>query len=169
MKKNLVLTGMMGVGKSTIGESLARKLKMKFADIDKVIENKEGKSIKTIFKTSGENYFREIEKKTTLKFLEKNNYIISLGGGAFIDDDIRETVIKKCVSFWLDVNIDLLVKRVSNVNKRPLLNIADLKDTMNKIYKERKNIYELADFKITCDKINKSLIIEKILKKYEDN
>ncbi|MDB9784427.1 hypothetical protein OAB36_02155 [Pelagibacteraceae bacterium] len=83
MKKNLVLTGMMGVGKSTIGESLSVKLKMKFTDIDDLIKSSEGMSIQKIFQIKGEEYFRNIEKKITLKALEKNNHVISLGGGGF--------------------------------------------------------------------------------------
>ena len=169
MKKNLVLTGMMGVGKSTIGESLSVKLKMKFTDIDDLIKSSEGMSIQKIFQIKGEEYFRNIEKKITLKALEKNNHVISLGGGAFIDNEIRNIVLKKCVSFWLDVDINLLIKRVSRTKKRPLLNNEDLNIAMNKIYKSRKIIYNLADYKILCDKINKPLVVEKILKIYETN
>ena len=83
MNKNLVLTGMMGVGKSTIGKKLAKKLKFKFIDIDFIIEKKERKKIDEIFKTKGEKYFRKIEEKITLKFLDRERQVISLGGGSF--------------------------------------------------------------------------------------
>ena len=169
MKKNLVLTGMMGVGKSTIGESLSVKLKMKFTDIDNLIESTEGTNIQKIFQFKGEEYFRNIEKKITLKVLQKAGHVISLGGGAFIDDEIRNIVLKKCASFWLDLDINLLIKRVSRTKKRPLLNIGDLNMAMNKIYTSRKSIYNLADYKISCNKISKPLIVEKILKIYEAN
>ena len=89
MKKNLVLTGMMGVGKSTIGKKLAKRLKRKFVDIDKIIEIKEKNTIKEIFENKGEHYFRKIEKKITLEELKKNNLIIALGGGAFINTSVR--------------------------------------------------------------------------------
>ena len=94
MKKNVVLTGMMGVGKSTIGRSLALKLSYDFVDIDKIIEKIEGSSISSIFKKKSENYFRSLEHKITLKELEKNNMVISLGGGAFLNNEIRDKVKK---------------------------------------------------------------------------
>ena len=85
LSKSLVLTGMMGVGKSTIGKNLAEKLSYEFIDIDKLIENREGCSINLIFKNKGENYFRRIENIVSLQKLTKNNSVISLGGGAFLN------------------------------------------------------------------------------------
>ena len=87
LKKNLLLTGMMGVGKSTVGKKLAKKLKLKFIDIDKVIE-KEKKTIKEIFEDNGEDYFRMVEKIITLEELKKINSVIALGGGAFMNPSI---------------------------------------------------------------------------------
>ena len=92
MNKNLVLTGMMGVGKSTIGRLVAKRLKVKFIDIDKVIERKERKSIKRIFEDRGEEYFRVLEKKITLKILKNKKAVIALGGGAFMNNQIREKI-----------------------------------------------------------------------------
>ena len=89
MRKNLVLTGMMGVGKSTIGRSIAKTLSYSFVDIDKIIEKQEGCSIRTIFKNKSEIYFRKIERQISLEELEKKNSVISLGGGAFLDKSIR--------------------------------------------------------------------------------
>ena len=88
MTKNLVLTGMMGVGKSTIGKSLAKRLSYNFLDMDRLIEDREGCSINIIFKNKGENYFRKIETALSLRELKKNNTIISLGGGAFLSNSI---------------------------------------------------------------------------------
>ena len=98
---------MMGVGKSTIGKKLAKKLKRKFVDIDKIIEIKEKNTIKEIFENKGENYFRKIEKKITIEELKKNNLVIALGGGAFINHSIRKEIKNSCLSFWLDLNINL--------------------------------------------------------------
>ena len=121
MKKSLVLTGMMGVGKSTIGRLVANRLKIKFIDVDKIIEKKEKKTIKRIFEDHGEKYFRILEEKTTLKILKNNKSVIALGGGAFINNEIREKVLSSCVSVWLKVDLDQLIKRYIKNDKRPLL------------------------------------------------
>ena len=167
MKKNLVLTGMMGVGKSTIGKRLAKKLKLKFYDIDKIIEKKEKKTITEIFETKGQDYFRKIEKKISLDILKKNNSVISLGGGAFINPMIRKESENSSISFWLDLKLDSLMIRLRNVKKRPLLNQENLKETINKIYSERKKIYNRSDFRIKCNSMTIDQIVGKIIKLYE--
>ena len=169
MKKNLVLTGMMGVGKSTIGKKLAKRLKRKFVDIDKIIEIKEKNTIKEIFENKGENYFRKIEKKITLKELKKDNLVIALGGGAFINSSIRREIKNSCLSFWLDLNISSILLRLKNVKKRPLLNQNNLRESVNKIYSERKKIYNKSDFKIKCSSMNTDQIVNKIIKLYESS
>ena len=158
---------MMGVGKSTIGKKLAKKLKYKFSDIDKIIEIKEKNTIKLIFQNKGEDYFRKIEKKITLEQLKKNNTVIALGGGAFLDSSIREEVKNSCVSFWLDLNINNLISRLKNVKKRPLLDQNKLEESINKIYSARKKIYNEASFKIKCNSMDKNKIVYKIIKLYE--
>ena len=117
MGKNLTLTGMMGVGKSTIGKNLAKKLNYNFIDVDKIIEKKEGLSINLIFKNKSESYFRKIENEITLSELKKNNSVISLGGGAFLNNAIRKNAKKLSISFWLDVPIDELIKRLKKSKK----------------------------------------------------
>tara|TARA_B100001093_G_scaffold461675_1_gene476320 strand:- start:1390 stop:1941 length:552 start_codon:yes stop_codon:yes gene_type:complete len=167
MNKNLTLTGMMGVGKSTIGKNLAKKLKYNFIDIDRLIEAKEGISINLIFKNKSENYFRKVENEITLQELKKNNSVISLGGGAFLNKSIRANTKKSSISFWLDVDIDQLVKRLKKTNKRPLLYKKNIDDTIRKIYFERKKIYNEADYKIKCGSLKSNEIVERILKLYE--
>ena len=148
VKKNLTLTGMMGVGKSTIGKKLAKRLSYNFIDIDGLIEAKEESSINLIFKKKSENYFRKVEKEITLQELKKHNSVISLGGGAFLNKLVRISTKKTSISFWLDVNPDLLIKRLSKNKKRPLLYKKNINDTIKKIYLERKKIYSQADFRI---------------------
>ena len=166
MKKNLILTGMMGVGKSTIGKSLSEKLKMNFIDVDKIIEEQESMTIKEIFRTKGEAYFRNIEKNLTLSQLNKNKAVIALGGGAFINSTIRSVILKDCVSFWLDLDLDVIYKRVNSSKKRPLLNEKKLQETLEKLYSERKSIYSLANYKIDCNKDSQNLIVKKIISIY---
>ena len=167
MKKSLVLTGMMGAGKSTIGRLTAKRLKVKFIDVDKVIERNEKKSIKRVFEENGEKYFRKLEEKITFKILKNKKAVIALGGGAFINKEIREKVLKSCISVWLKVNLDKLIKRYSKSNRRPLVNKNNLNTEIKKIYLSRKKIYRLANFKINCDNMNKIQIVEKILDFYE--
>ena len=158
----------MGVGKSTIGRLLARKLKAKFIDIDKVIERNEAKSIKKIFEDSGEKYFRKLEEKITFKILKKKKVVIALGGGAFINNEIREKILRSCISVWLKVNLNILINRYKKNNRRPLLNKKKLDLDVRKIYQSRKKIYDLANFKVNCDNMSKNQIVDKILVFYEN-
>ncbi len=167
MSKNLVLTGMMGVGKSTVGQSIAKALSYSFVDIDKMIEKKEGCSINSIFKNKSEIYFRKIEKQISLEELEKKNSVISLGGGAFLDKSIRLSVKNSSISFWLDVEVSELVKRLKKNKKRPLLFKKNLNETINKIYLERRGTYREADFRIKCTFLKPTFIVNKILNLYE--
>ena len=167
MKKSLVLTGMMGAGKSTIGRLLAKRLKAKFIDIDKIIEKSEKKSIKKIFDEDGEKYFREVEERITLNIIKNKIAVIALGGGAFMNNQVRENVLNSCVSIWLKVNLNRLIKRYNN-DRRPLLSKKKLDTDVKKIYQSRKKIYSLANFKIKCDNVGKTKIVQKIIKLYEN-
>ena len=167
MAKNLTLTGMMGVGKSTIGKNLAKKLKYNFVDVDKLIEAKERSSINFIFKNKSEVYFRKVENEITLAELKKNDSVISLGGGAFLSNEIRKSAKKLSVSFWLDVPINELIKRLKKNKKRPLLFKKNIEETVKKIYFDRKKIYNEADFRIKCNSLKSDEIVEKILNLYE--
>ena len=167
MGKNLTLTGMMGVGKSTIGKNLAKKLKYNFIDVDKLIENKERTSISLIFKNKSEQYFRKIESETTLSELKREKSVISLGGGAFLNKEIRRSAKKLSVSFWLDVPVEELIKRLKKNRKRPLLSQKNISETVKKIYYDRKKIYNEADYRIKCNSLSLNKIVDKILKLYE--
>ena len=167
LNKNLILTGMMGVGKSTIGLKLAKKLEFTFIDIDKIIETREGCSINQVFKSKGEIYFRKMETNTTLQELKKIKFVISLGGGAFLNSSIRKYVKKFSKCFWLDININELIKRLERNKKRPLLHKKNINETVKQIYIERKKTYSEADYKIKCDTLKPEEIVNKILKLYE--
>ena len=167
MKKNLVLTGMMGVGKSTVGKNLAQKLSYNFVDIDRTIESREGSTINLIFKNKSESYFRKLENEISLEKLKKKNTVISLGGGAFLNKSIRRKIKNTSVSFWLDVDVSELIKRLKKNKKRPLLYNKNLNVTVNKIYLERKKTYSEADFRIKCNFLGPDKIVDKILKLYE--
>lgn len=158
---------MMGVGKSTVGKSLAKKLSFNFIDVDKLIEKQEGCSIDNIFKNKSESYFRLLEKKITLKELKRKNSVISLGGGSFLDNAVREEIKNTCISFWLDVNLKILIKRLFKSKKRPLLFGKNLHTEITKIYLERKKTYAKADFRIICGSLRSISLTNKIFKIYE--
>ena len=158
---------MMAVGKSTLGKIVAKKQNLEFIDIDQIIEKKNAMKIGEIFEKKGEKSFRLDEEKEVLKSLEKNSCVIALGGGAFINKNIRLNVLQKSISIWLDVNIKILNKRVKWTKKRPLLNKVDINKKMKDLYSKRKNIYKLANYKITCDNLDKHRIAKKIIEIYE--
>ena len=159
--KNLVLLGMMGSGKSTVGKLIAKKLNLDFIDIDCQIEKKADMTISEIFKQKSEVYFRSLEEKISIKALKSNNSVISLGGGGFINEKIRKEVLVNSVSFWLNWDSATLIKRIKNSKKRPLafnLNDNELLDLINK----RSKVYSKALFKINCKLLNKKQILKKI-------
>ncbi len=167
-KKNLVLIGMMGSGKSTIGKLLAKKLNFKFYDIDQLIEEQMNMKITEIFKLKGENFFRNLEEKVTLKIMNSNDSVIALGGGGFINDHIRKEAITKNETFWLDWNLGTLINRIRRNNKRPVALSLSNNELKNLVVK-RSKYYAKAKNKINCEKRSKSEIIKKILNLYENN
>ena len=169
MKKNLTLTGMMGVGKTTVGKALSEHLSMEFLDVDTIIEKKLNLTVQKIFEKKGEAFFREVEEEVTLQTLKDKNTIISLGGGAFMNPKIRDCVISNTKSYWLYLNLDLLEKRLINSRKRPLLINKNIRLDLEKIYNERKSTYSLANYKIDCNNLSTDLITKKIITLYEDN
>jgi len=169
VKKNLVLLGMMAVGKTTLGKIVAKKQGLQFIDTDSNIEKNNFMTISEIFEKKGENFFRTEEKKEVLKSLKKNNCVIALGGGAFIDKNIRKSILKKTISIWLDVSIKTLKKRTKWNTKRPLLNKTGNEKKLIGLYNQRKKIYELANYKIKCDELSKNDIVKKIETLYENN
>ena len=168
LNKNLVLVGMMGSGKSSIGKILSKKLQYEFIDTDNKIEEIEKKTISEIFKLNGEKYFRNIEEIISLKFLKLNNKVIALGGGGYINSNIRKYVQKKCISVWLDWENETLINRIKNSKKRPLaIKLDNLK--LKSLIIKRSAMYNLSDYRINCDKLNKKEIVEKIINLYENS
>jgi len=167
VKKNLVLLGMMAVGKTTLGKIVAKKQELEFIDTDINIEKKNSMTIKEIFKKKGEKFFRTEEEKEVLKSLEKNNCVIAIGGGAFINKTLRENILNNAISIWLDIDIKILSKRTKWNQKRPLLKKENNQQKLKELYAERKNIYKIANHKITCDKLSKEDIAKKIIALHE--
>jgi len=166
--KNLVFLGMMGSGKSSIGNLVSKKINLPFIDIDNLITETTGMSILEIFEKKGENYFRDLEEVITLKSLKKINSVISLGGGGFINDKIRKEIINNHYSFWLNWDESILLNRIKKSKKRPLA-FHSTDQEIRKMIKKRSKIYSNAQFKINCNKLTKTEIVKKIIKIYENN
>ena len=166
--KNLVFLGMMGSGKSSIGNLVSKKLNLPFVDVDNLIVKNTKMSVSEIFETKGENYFRNLEEKITLKCLKKNKIVISLGGGGFINSKIRKEILNNHFSFWLNWDDSILIKRIKGSNKRPLV-FKSTDQEIKAIIKDRSRIYSDAQFKINCNKLTKTEIVKKIIKIYELN
>ena len=167
MKKNLVLLGMMGVGKSTLGKIVAKKQGLIFIDTDLNIEKKYSMKISEIFKKKDEEFFRTQEEKEVIDSLKKNNCVIAIGGGAFMKKTVRDKILKNSISIWLDLNLKTISTRTKWNKKRPLLDGNNIQIKINKLYAERKNIYKLADHKINCNSLTKENIVNKIIGFYE--
>ena len=165
-KENLVFLGMMGSGKSSIGSIVSRKLNIDFVDVDQEIEKKLGISITKIFENKGEKYFREIEELTTLKLLKKNKAVISLGGGAFLNNKIKKEILDNHISFWLNWEIITLVNRIKDSPKRPVVFGAS-KNELTDLIKKRSVVYSKAMYKIDCENLTKNEIVKNIIKTYE--
>jgi shikimate kinase len=167
VKKNLVLIGMMGSGKTTLGKITAKRLNLQFIDTDSNIEKKNSMTINQIFQKNGEDFFRSEEEKEVLKCLKIKNCVISIGGGAFMNKLIRESILKNCVSIWLDVDLKTIIRRVSWNKKRPLLVNEDNVSAINKLYSVRKNIYKKANYKIKYTDSSKINLVKRIIDLYE--
>ena len=167
-KENIVFLGMMGSGKSSLGSLISKKLNLDFYDTDNVIEKKTGMKISKIFKEKGEIFFRRVEEKISLEILKKDNIVIALGGGAFLNKKIMEEILKNHLSFWLKWNDKVLIQRIKNSQKRPLaFNLSD--NELTNLIKKRSRIYSKAKFKINCNNLTKNQIVNKIMNIYEKN
>ena len=167
IKKNIVLIGMMAAGKTTIGFKLAKKLKYEFIDIDTEIEKSENQKIADIFQIRGEEYFRKVEERVSLNLLENTRGVISIGGGAFLNEKIRKKIKKNSCSFWLDWKMRTILNRISKNKRRPLALKLNNKD-ITSLYQKRVKFYKLSDFKVNCENKNKNEIIKQISKIIEN-
>jgi len=168
LNKNIVLIGMMGSGKSTIGYLLSKSINLNFLDVDKIIEKETGNKIYDIFEKKGEVYFRNLEEKITLKLLKSKRKIISLGGGGFLNKNIRKEVKNNNLSFWLNWKNSTIIRRIHKNNKRPIA-FKSSENDLKKLISDRSKIYSEANFKIDCETLTKNMITNQIINLYEKN
>ena len=165
-RKNIVFLGMMGSGKTSIGMMVSKKLNLDFFDIDSLIEKKLNLNISKIFDIKGEKFFREFEEKTTLDILKKKNVVVSLGGGAFLNRNIRTEILKNHLSFWLKIDSKIIIDRIINNPKRPIA-FNSTKNELFDLIKKRSKIYSKSMYNVICDNLTKKEIVKKVLNIYE--
>lgn len=147
-KGSLVLVGLMGVGKSTIGRRLAARLHLPFVDADEEIERAAGMTIQEIFDRHGEAAFRDGERRVIARLIDGPRKVIATGGGAFVNDQTRSLILDKATAIWLDADIDILVGRVSRRDGRPLLKGKDPREVLVRLAKERSPFYAQAPIRV---------------------
>lgn len=149
----LVLVGMMGVGKSTIGRKLASTLGMQFVDADNEIVAAANMAITEIFDQFGEDYFRDGERRVIARLMEDSGTgcIIATGGGAFTEPETRALILEKGIAIWLDADTDTLVERVSRNDKRPLLRTGNIREKVTQMQADREAAYSQAPIHVTSD------------------
>ena len=160
--KTIVLTGMMGAGKTTLAEVLAQKLNIKYIDIDTLIESNEGKKIADIFTQNGETYFRKIEKETIKQVITPTDLVISLGGGALENKDTRDLLLTNTTVIYLKTSPEIIFERIKNNTTRPLLCGNMSVEKIKEILEKREANYQSATLTITTDNKTPEQIADEI-------
>ena len=163
-KKPIVLVGLMGAGKSTIGRRLAGVLDLPFVDADHEITEAAGCTIADIFETYGEAIFRDLEQRVLLRLVGGPPCILATGGGAFINPEIRKAIKEKAISIWLKADLDVLLERVSRRDTRPLLKTGDKGAILARLMEERYPIYAGADITVDSNAGLHETVVDTIVK-----
>jgi shikimate kinase len=162
-RRSIVLVGMMGAGKSSVGRRVALRLGIPFVDADTEIEKAAGMAITDIFAIRGEAEFRAGEARVILRLLEGGPQVLATGGGAFINPDTRAAIAAKGISIWLKAEPDVLMKRIKRRQDRPLLRTADPAATLRKLLDEREPVYALADLTVQSREVTHDRIVDEIV------
>jgi shikimate kinase len=161
---SIVLVGLMGAGKSSIGRRLAEKLGIPFVDADHEIEIAADKTIPEIFKDHGEAYFREGERRVISRLIENGAQVLSTGGGAFINEETRQGIQARGISVWLKADLSLLMKRVMKRADRPLLQTENPEAVMQKLMDQRYPIYAKADVTVESRDVQHTQMVNEVIK-----
>jgi shikimate kinase len=161
--RSVVLVGMMGAGKSTIGRRLSARLRLPFLDADMEIEAAAGMSIPDIFETHGEPHFRDGEARVIARLLDSGPAVIATGGGAFMREETRSRIGSRAVSIWLKADADVIMKRVKRRADRPLLQTADPAATVGRLIEEREPVYQRADITIWSRDVPHEKIVDECI------
>jgi shikimate kinase len=162
--RSIVIIGLMGAGKSTIGRRLAERLGIAFTDADAEIEKAAGKSIAEIFAEHGEPYFRDGERKVIARLLRSGPQVLATGGGAFMSEETRKAIKEQAVSVWLKADLALLMKRVRRRSHRPLLQAEDPDAVMAELMEKRYPVYALADITVESRDVPHNIIVNDVVR-----
>lgn len=162
--RSLVLVGLMGAGKSTVGRRLAQTLQLPFRDADHEIEAAAGMSIPDIFSIHGEEYFRDGEKRVIARLLQEGPMVLATGGGAFMNEETRQRIAEQGISVWLRADLDVLMRRVRKRTTRPLLQNSDPEGTMRRLMETRHPVYATADLTIDSHETPHDRVVADIIK-----
>jgi shikimate kinase len=162
-RRSIVLVGMMGAGKSTIGRRLGTRLRLPFLDADIEIEAAACMSIPEIFETRGEPYFRDGEARVIARLLDSGPAVIATGGGAFMREETRNRIREKAVSLWLKADVDTIMKRVKRRADRPLLRTEDPAATVARLLEAREPVYQSADLTIASRDVPHDRIVDECI------
>ncbi len=159
---NIILTGFMGTGKSLVGKKLAKRLKMSYLDTDKLIEKREAAKIYRIFQEKGEDYFRRVETEIIKEVSSLDNCVISTGGGAILKAENLAALKRKGVTICLSAHPEVILKRTSKSQNRPLLKSKDRERAVLHLLRRRRSFYEKADFEVDTSELTTSEVVERI-------
>ncbi|HEX8419176.1 MAG TPA: shikimate kinase [Sphingomonas sp.] len=160
----IVLVGLMGVGKSTVGRRLATRLALPFVDADNEIEEAAGMTVSEIFDRFGESYFRDGERRVIARLMDGKPKVIATGGGAFINDDTRAMILDEATAIWLNAHPDVLAERVRRRDTRPLLRGRDPRVVLEELARVRDPIYALAPIHVASHKAPHENTVEAIMR-----
>jgi shikimate kinase len=168
-RRSIVLVGLMGAGKSTVGRRLAERLDMPFVDADLEIERAAGKTIPEIFADHGEPYFRDGERRVISRLLDQGPQVLATCGGAFMNPETRKLIAGRGLSVWLRAELPLLMKRVRRRSNRPLLDTADPEAVMRQLIDERYPVYAEAAITIDSRDLSHNVIVNDLLQALVDH
>lgn len=162
-RRSVVLVGMMGVGKSTVGRRLAARLRLPFVDADTEIETAARMTIPEIFEVHGEAHFRDGEARVIARLLDGGPLVLATGGGAYLRESTRARISASAISLWLKADLDVIMRRVRRRSDRPLLQTADPEATVTRLIGERHPVYQLADLVIDSREVPHEKIVEECI------
>lgn len=162
-RRPIVLVGLMGAGKTTVGKRLARRLGLPFADADEEIERAADRSIAEIFEHFGEETFRDGERRVIARLIESGPKVLATGGGAFLNDETRALILERCIAVWLDAGIDTLAERIGRRDTRPLLRDKEPRAALGELAAQRNPIYAEAHLRVSTEPVPHEEVVERIV------